>query len=309
MAQIAHNIWHGAPKSRTGRILGYVAQNRIPRAPSPPTTPHFCGFHASKSPNEPSRPPYQWSLGGAGGQHSPRTVGANGGSIRVPEVKKITFFKVVPRPLGMLKQVFLGRFEPWWHVLANEKCQKALKRAPFWDQKRVKNGSKRRFSKSDWGPFGKLKQVFLARFEPVVARFGPWKMPKCLEIRLFGDRKWVKNGSKTRFSKSDRGPFGKLKQVFLARFEPVVARFGPWKIPKCLENGLFGDRKWVKKWVKTRFSKSDPGPLGMLKQVSLAHFEPKGSVLAHGRSQNALKWSVLGPKMGQKWVKNAFFQK
>ena len=77
--------------------------------PQPPT---FCGFHASKSPNEPSRPPYQWSLGGAGGQHSPRTVGANGGSIRVPEVKKITFFKVVPRPLGMLKQVFLGRFEP-----------------------------------------------------------------------------------------------------------------------------------------------------------------------------------------------------
>ena len=26
-----------------------------------------------------------------------------------------------------------------------------------------------------------------------------------------------------------------LKQVFLGRFEPVVARFGPYKIPKCLE--------------------------------------------------------------------------
>ena len=48
-----------------------------------------------------------------------------------------------------------------------------------------------------------------------------------------------------------------LKQVFLAYFELVVTRFGPWKIPKCLENGLF----------------------------------------------------FLGPKMGQKRVKNAFFQK
>ena len=37
--------------------------------------------------------------------------GANGGS-RVPAAKKIIFSKNVPRPLGMLKQVFLARFEP-----------------------------------------------------------------------------------------------------------------------------------------------------------------------------------------------------
>ena len=41
-----------------------------------------------------------------------RTARANGGSTRVPRAKKIIFFKVVPRPLGMLKQVFLRRFEP-----------------------------------------------------------------------------------------------------------------------------------------------------------------------------------------------------
>ena len=87
-------------------------------------------------------------------------MGANGGSTGVPGAKKIIFFKVVPRPLGM------------------------------------------------------LKQVFLARFEPVVARFGPWKIPKCLENAPFWDQKWVKNGSKTRFSKSDPGRFGMLKQVF-----------------------------------------------------------------------------------------------
>ena len=32
------------PKPRTGRILGYVAQNQIPKAPSPPATPQFLLF-------------------------------------------------------------------------------------------------------------------------------------------------------------------------------------------------------------------------------------------------------------------------
>ena len=45
--------------------------------PEPPT---FYGFQASNSPNETPGPPYQWSLGGAGGQPGPRMVGANGGS-------------------------------------------------------------------------------------------------------------------------------------------------------------------------------------------------------------------------------------
>ena len=35
---------HSTPEPRTGRILGYVAQIRIPRAPSPPATPHFLWF-------------------------------------------------------------------------------------------------------------------------------------------------------------------------------------------------------------------------------------------------------------------------
>ena len=108
------------------------------------------------------------------------------------------------------------------------------------------NGSKTHFSKSDPRPFGMFKQMFSARFEPVVTRFGPWKIPKCLEMGPFWNQKWVKNGSKTHFSKSDPGPLGMLKQVFLARFEPVVTRFGPWKIPKCLEKRPFWDQKWVK---------------------------------------------------------------
>ena len=76
------------------------------------------------------------------------------------------------------------------------------------------------------------------------------------------DQKWDKNGSKTRFSKSDPGPFGMLKQVFLAHFEPVVARYGPWKIPKCLESGPFWDQKWVKNGSKRVFPKMIPDHLG-----------------------------------------------
>ena len=144
--------------------------------PQPPT---FCGFQASKSPNETPRPRYLWSLDGAGGQHSPRTVGANGGSTRVPGAKKISFFKVGPRPLGMLGQVFLGRFER------------------------------------------------------VVARFGPWKIPKCLENGPFqdqlGTKKWVTNRSKTRFSKSDLGPFGMLKQLSSTHFELNLTQLSPFR--------------------------------------------------------------------------------
>ena len=132
--------------------------------PQPPT---FCGFQASESPNERRRPPNQWSLGGAGGQPGPRTAGANGGSTRVPGAKKIIVSKVVPRPLGMLKHVFLGRFEPVVARFGPWKIPKCLENGPFWDQQCVKNGSKTRFSKSDPRPFGMLKQVFLARFDRV----------------------------------------------------------------------------------------------------------------------------------------------
>ena len=45
------------------------------------------------------------------------------------------------------------------------------------------------------------------------------------------------------FLENDPRPCAMLKQVFLDCFELVVAHFGPPKIPKCLENGLFWDQK------------------------------------------------------------------
>ena len=118
---------------------------------------------------------------------------------------------------------------------------------PFWDQQWVKNGSKTRFSKNDPGPFMMLKQVVLAHLEPVATGFGTWKIPKCLENGPFWDQKWVKNGSKTRFSKSDPGPFGMLKQVFLARFEPVLTEFSPFHhiyTPRCALRTYFRAVWW-----------------------------------------------------------------
>ena len=41
------------------------------------------------------------------------------------------------------------------------------------------------------------------------------------------------------FSKVVPRTLGMLKQVFLASLEPVLTRFGPWKFPKCLDNGPF----------------------------------------------------------------------
>ena len=90
----------------------------------------------------------------------------------------------------------------------------------------------------------------------------------------FGTKNGSKMGQNCVFFKNYLGPFMMLKQVVLAHFEPVATGFGSWKIPKCLENGPFWDQKWVKNGSKMRFSKSDPGPFGMLKQVFLAHFEP-----------------------------------
>ena len=112
-----------------------------------PQSPFFYGSQASESPNETRRPPYQWSLGAAGGPASPRTVGAKGGSTRVPGAKKIIFSKVVPRQLGMLKQVFLGRLEPVVAHFGPWKIPKCLENGPFWYQKWVKNGSKNVFPK------------------------------------------------------------------------------------------------------------------------------------------------------------------
>ena len=112
-----------------------------------PQPPKFYSFQASESPNETRRPPCQCSLGATGGPASPRTVGAHSGSTRVPRAEKIIFSKVVPRPLGMLKHVFPGRFEPVVARLGPWKIPKCLENGRFKTKNGSKMGQKRVFPK------------------------------------------------------------------------------------------------------------------------------------------------------------------
>ena len=95
-------------------------------------------------------------------------------------------------------------------------------------------GKKMTFLKNDPRPCATLKQVFLDRFELVVAHFGPPKIPKCLENGLFWDQKWVKNGSKTHFSKPHPRPFGVHEPIL----SPFWGHFGPSEVQKALKVGL-----------------------------------------------------------------------
>ena len=63
-------------------------------------------------------------------------------------------------------------------------------------------------------------------------------------------------GQKRVFLKVIVDHLGCLNKCFLARFEPVVTRFGPWKILKCLEKGPFwGQKKGSKMGQKRVFLK------------------------------------------------------
>ena len=67
-----------------------------------------------------------------------------------------------------------------------------------------------------------LKQVVVAHFEPVGARFGPWKIQKCLESGPFWDQTWVKNGQKRVFPKVITDFLGCSNKCF----EPILSPFG-----------------------------------------------------------------------------------
>ena len=49
------------------------------------------------------------------------------GHLWVQKWSKIIFSKFVPRPLGVLKQVFLPVLSPWWPIMTLQNSQKPLK--------------------------------------------------------------------------------------------------------------------------------------------------------------------------------------
>ena len=66
-------ICTNTPKPSTGRILGYMAQDRVPRAPSAPATPHFLWFASLRIGQQDAWTPVQvvtwWSRRVAGPAH------------------------------------------------------------------------------------------------------------------------------------------------------------------------------------------------------------------------------------------------
>ena len=90
-------------------------------------------------------------------------MGPNG----VNTVHRVQIFFLQKCQHHMPKQVFWCILSSWWAVLALLESQNALKMGQkfifqdfkFWDEKWVKNGSKRCFSKNDPRPFGVPKQV------------------------------------------------------------------------------------------------------------------------------------------------------
>ena len=126
-------------KPRMGHIFGYMAQNAIPRAPTPPATLTFCGFHPSKLPKRTPRPQYLGPLRCGKLQAQAQTGGCPNGSTRSSRGKKMVFLKNDPRPCATLKQVFLDRFELAVAHFGPPKIPKCLENGLFWDQKWVKN--------------------------------------------------------------------------------------------------------------------------------------------------------------------------
>ena len=133
------------PKLETDRILGYVAQIRIPRAPSPSATPHFLWFPSLRDSQRDSNttvPVVTWfSRRGARPAHGGGQRWVHQG----PRGEKIIFSKGVPRPVGMLKQVYLGCFEPVVVRFGSWKIPKCLENGLFWELKRVKKKVKNAF--------------------------------------------------------------------------------------------------------------------------------------------------------------------
>ena len=84
--------------------------------PQPPT---FGDFQAPKPPNETPRPQYQWSLGGAGGQPGPRTVGGSQRWVHQgPRGEKNHFFQSCSRTtwdaLTRVFRPFRARGDAFW---------------------------------------------------------------------------------------------------------------------------------------------------------------------------------------------------
>ena len=81
--------------------------------------------------------------------------------------------------------------------------------------------------------------------------------------------------------KNTFGLLGVHKQVERANFEPIFSNVVPSQGRMGLENGLLWDHKWPKNGSKQWFSKNDPSPIVVPKQMNTGHFAPLLSRCLH----------------------------
>ena len=84
--------------------------------------------------------------------------------------------------------------------------------------------------------------------------------------------------------------------MFLPRFELVVARFGPPKIPKRFDRGLFWDKNGSKVGQQCVFRKMILYHFGCLTKWNAPLLSPLQPILAPPKSQNTLKMGCFGTK-------------
>ena len=149
------------PKPSTGRILGYLAQNPIPRAPSPPATSPL--FVVSTPRNGPTRrvdPRTSGHLVQSEGSPARARRGPTVGPPGSPGRKKSFFPKLFPDHLGCSNTCFWPGLSPWWRVLGHGKSQNALKMGRFKTKNASKMGQKRVFPKVILDHFGCSNKCF-----------------------------------------------------------------------------------------------------------------------------------------------------
>ena len=169
---------------------------------------------------------------------------------------------------------------PFWAHASHfgpSKVTKYLGRGLFCNEKWVKNGSKRWFSKKKttsqtiWGAQTSEMSPLVAQKQAILP--SP-DSQNALEMGCFGTKNQSKMDQKRCFSKDTFGLFGFHKQVDWSHFEPMLSNFGPSQGRKGLENGLICNHKWLKNGSKPWFPQIDPSPVVVPKRMNASHFEP-----------------------------------
>ena len=203
------------PKPRTGRILGYVAQNQIPKAPSPPATPQFLLF--SKPQNHPTRrlePRTSGHLVQREGSLAGAPLGPTVGPPGSPGRKKRFFSKLFLDHWGCSKQCFWAVLSPWWRILGHGKSQNSSKMGRSMTKNGSKMGQKRNFPKVIPDHLGCSSNCFLAILSPWWRVLGHGKSQNALKMGCFMTKNGSKMGQKRNFPKVILDHLGSSNKCF-----------------------------------------------------------------------------------------------